>query len=77
MSPIRSCVGCGRKAPQQELLRFAARDGVLVAGAEEPGRGAYTCRRLACFERAVARRAFNRTLRCTVRIEQELSGLYT
>ena len=25
-----------------------------------PGRGVYTCRRLACFERAAARRAFNR-----------------
>jgi predicted RNA-binding protein YlxR (DUF448 family) len=43
-----------------------------------PGRGAYTCRRLTCFERAVARRAFNRTLRKTVRIDdQELASLYT
>jgi predicted RNA-binding protein YlxR (DUF448 family) len=42
-----------------------------------PGRGAYTCHRLACFERAVSRRAFNRTLRKTVRIDQELASLYT
>ena len=53
--PIRSCVGCGRKAPQHELLRFVACDGRLVPGSGEPGRGAYTCRRLSCFERAVAR----------------------
>lgn len=75
--PIRSCVGCGRKAPQSELLRFVAVEGTLVPGAGKPGRGAYTCRRLSCFERAAARRAFNRTLRRTVRVEPELSGLYT
>jgi uncharacterized protein len=75
--PIRSCVGCGRKAPQSELLRFVAEDGRLVPGAGRPGRGAYTCRRLPCFERAVARRAFNRTLRRTVQVEPALTALYT
>jgi uncharacterized protein len=75
--PTRSCVGCGRKAPQGELLRFVARDGRLVPGANEPGRGAYTCRRLSCFERAVSRRAFNRRLRKNVRVEPELASLYT
>ena len=75
--PTRSCIGCGRKAPQSELLRFVARDGLLVPGATEPGRGAYTCRRLSCFERAVARRAFNRTLKRNVRVEPELASLYT
>jgi predicted RNA-binding protein YlxR (DUF448 family) len=52
-------------------------NGVLVAGEKEPGRGAYTCRRLSCFERAVARRAFNRTLRRNVRVEPGLASLYT
>jgi predicted RNA-binding protein YlxR (DUF448 family) len=75
--PTRSCVGCGRKGPQPELVRFVAENGKLIAGAGRPGRGAYTCRRLACFERAVARRAFNRTLRQTVEIERCLTGLYT
>jgi predicted RNA-binding protein YlxR (DUF448 family) len=75
--PLRSCVGCGRKAPQTELLRFVAKDGRLIAAGTEPGRGAYTCRRLSCFERAVARRAFNRTLRQNVRVEPELASLYT
>jgi predicted RNA-binding protein YlxR (DUF448 family) len=75
--PIRSCVGCGRKAPQGQLLRFAAVDGQLVPGTGIAGRGAYTCRRLACFERAVSRRAFNRTLRKTVQIDQKLASLYT
>ena len=70
-------MGCGRKAPQSQLVRFVAEDGRLVPGSGRPGRGAYTCGRLSCFERAVARRAFNRTLRRTVRVEPELSGLYT
>jgi uncharacterized protein len=75
--PVRSCIGCGRKAPQRQLLRFVAKDGRLVSGTGEPGRGAYTCRRLSCFERAVSRRAFNRTLRQTVQIDPELASLYT
>lgn len=75
--PVRSCVGCGRKAPQDELLRFVAKDGMLAVGTGEPGRGAYTCQRLSCFERAVSRRAFNRTLRQNIRVEPELASLYT
>ncbi|MCP9487857.1 MAG: YlxR family protein [Gaiellaceae bacterium MAG52_C11] len=80
--PKRTCVGCGRKAPQAELLRFTAADGALVSGRTNPGRGAYTCRRLACFERAVDRRAFARVLRRTVSIDAllidpGLSRLYT
>jgi hypothetical protein len=37
----------------------------------------YTCRRLACFERALARRGFSRVLRRTVTVEPELARLYT
>ena len=74
--PIRTCAGCGRKAPQRELVRYSAVDGVLTPG-RGPGRGVYTCRRLACFERAASRRAFNRTLRRTVRVEPRLTALYT
>jgi predicted RNA-binding protein YlxR (DUF448 family) len=70
-------VGCGRKAPKEELLRFVARDGVLAFGAQDPGRGVYTCRRLACFERARERRAFSRTLRRTVHVDPALERIYT
>ena len=75
--PIRSCAGCGRRAPKSELVRFVERDGELTPGPKEPGRGVYTCRRLSCFERAASRRAFNRTLRRTVRVEPRLAALYT
>jgi predicted RNA-binding protein YlxR (DUF448 family) len=75
--PVRTCAGCGRKAPQSELLRFTAKDGTLSPGRHEPGRGVYTCRRLPCFERAAAGRAFARVLRRPVRVESSLSALYT
>ena len=74
--PIRTCAGCGRKAPQRELQRFGVKDGQLVQG-RGPGRGVYTCRRLACFERAAAHNAFARVLRRGVRIDPALSALYT
>ena len=72
--PTRTCVGCGRKAPQRELVRFVAPNGMLQRdeARRAPGRGAYTCGRPACFERAVAARAFSRTLRKNVRIPPEL-----
>jgi predicted RNA-binding protein YlxR (DUF448 family) len=75
--PIRRCVGCGRHAPQGELLRFAAEDGKLVQAREAPGRGAYTCRRLVCFERAQEQRAFARALRRAVQVDPALARLYT
>lgn len=76
--PIRTCAGCGRKAPQAELLRFGEREGRLVAVAGgAAGRSVYTCRRLSCFERARERRAFARTLRRTVTVDPALSRLYT
>jgi predicted RNA-binding protein YlxR (DUF448 family) len=74
---MRRCAGCGRRAPQGDLLRFAARDGELVAGRNVPGRGAYTCRSIECFERAAERRNFARVLKQPLRIEPGLRRLYT
>jgi uncharacterized protein len=74
--PVRTCAGCGRKAPQVQLVRFATLDGVLVQAASG-GRGVSTCRRLACFERAASRRAFNRILKETVRVDPALTRIYT
>ena len=76
-APTRTCVGCGRKAPQRELVRFVRARGSARAGhggGRLPGRGAYTCRRPSCFERAAARRAFARTLRRTVTIPSGLKA---
>jgi predicted RNA-binding protein YlxR (DUF448 family) len=58
-------------------MRFGARNGELVLGRQVPGRGAYTCKRLVCFERAAAQRGFARVLRQTVRVDPSLARLYT
>jgi predicted RNA-binding protein YlxR (DUF448 family) len=52
-------------------------EGVLTPGRDVPGRGAYTCRDASCFERAVGRRGFARTLRQAVAVDRELARLYT
>jgi predicted RNA-binding protein YlxR (DUF448 family) len=75
--PVRRCVGCGRRAPQGELVRFGVRDGKLVPDREAPGRGVYTCRRLVCFERALTHRAFARSLRRSVQVDPALARHYT
>jgi len=58
-------------------VRFVSRSGSLTPSERGPGRGVYTCRKLSCFERAASRRAFNRTLHESVRVEPELARLYT
>jgi len=75
--PVRRCAGCGRRAPQSELQRFAAAGGRLVPGRTAPGRGVYTCRSRACFERARLERGFARALRRRVEVDPELARLYT
>jgi len=62
-------VACGRRAPKAELARFVAApvaDGRALVRDDDgrlPGRGLYVCRSTACFDRAVARRAFRRAAR--------------
>ena len=58
-------------------MRFGARNGELVPGREIPGRGAYTCKRLDCFERAAAQRSFARVLRQAIQVDPSLARLYT
>ena len=76
--PVRTCAACRRKAPQSELMRFAAVDGTLVADPARrlPGRGAYTHPSAECFSRAVARGSFARHLNVRVRVPDELNALF-
>ena len=78
--PQRSCLGCREVRDKKDLLRFVlAPDRTLVPDLQMklPGRGAYTCRELACFERASGSGGFARVLRTPVRIDPSLSRLYT
>lgn len=67
-TPVRSCVGCGAKAPQNELARMTLREGALRLdeGVRAPGRGAYLHRRGGCWKAFVGRRGPVRSLRAPV-----------
>ncbi len=63
-------MGCRRTQDKAQLLRFVAVDGALTAdpAAILPGRGAYLHRDEGCWEAALGRRAFARTLRRRVAV---------
>ena len=64
---LRTCIGCRRVAEPAELVRIARRpDGSVAVGRAEPGRGAWLCPEVSCFELAVRRRAFGRALRVEI-----------
>jgi len=67
-------VGCGESAPKDLLLRFVARGGRIEADpdARLPGRGAYLHRDEACAREAVRRRGFERSLRTTLGLPDDL-----
>lgn len=64
--PQRTCVACGAKKAQSELLRVVSQGGgaphIDIKG-RAPGRGAYLCRQTACVEKAWARQGLPRALK--------------
>ena len=81
MEPVRTCVGCRARAPRSNLVRFVAREGVLVIDrrARLPGRGAWLHPTPECADAAMRRRSFVRALRVsgdlnTQTIEKRLNG---
>ena len=67
-APIRSCTGCGVRAPKAQLLRFvAAKSGLEIDVARRlPGRGAYLHADDSCWQAFVARKPPLRSLRRSV-----------
>ena len=66
--PVRTCVGCRRRASRSELVRLAVDDRgrvTLDVRAQRPGRGAYLCLTTGetCLAEARRRRALSRSLR--------------
>lgn len=56
--PIRTCIACRTSRPKRELMRIVRTpEGELVFDADQKarGRGAYLCRRRACWERVAQR----------------------
>jgi predicted RNA-binding protein YlxR (DUF448 family) len=66
VKPVRTCVGCRRKADKSELVRLVWQGTVVVDRAQRaPGRGAYLHPGPACAALAVKRRSLGRALRVT------------
>jgi uncharacterized protein len=62
--PVRTCVGCGARLAQKDLVRLRAAAGEVVVDRERSGgRGAWIHASDACLDRATKRRAFARVLR--------------
>ncbi|MDO5092809.1 MAG: YlxR family protein [Propionibacteriaceae bacterium] len=72
MEPIRTCIGCRRRAAQSELLRLVRRGDEIVDGTRPrlPGRGAYLHEE--CFGAAQKRLAFRRAFGPGAVISDEL-----
>ena len=69
--PMRRCVGCMESKPKQELIRIAFYEGMLTLDlkGDAKGRGAYICNSGECFDEAVKRKAFGRTLKAEISLE--------
>ncbi|TML42971.1 MAG: YlxR family protein [Actinobacteria bacterium] len=71
MTPRRTCIGCRRVRPQDELVRVArTAQGELVLSRRQPGRGAWLCPGSpVCLAAAERRGGFARALRASVSAE--------
>ena len=74
MTPVRTCIGCGRRDAQDRLVRIALADGRLALDPDRrtPGRGGYLHRDPACGEQFVRRRGPIRSLRHTASREERV-----
>ncbi|WP_082556421.1 YlxR family protein [Modestobacter sp. Leaf380] len=72
--PVRTCVGCRRRAPVTDLLRVVVRESRLTPDPARrlPGRGASVHPTPECLRAADRRRAFPRALRRSAPLETDL-----
>ena len=79
--PMRKCVGCGEMKPKKELLRIETGEFVVDALGKANGRGAYLCRSVECFQKAVKNRGLERSFKQAIppevyeRMEKEMGEL--
>ena len=82
--PRRKCVGCGEMKPKKELMRILrteSGDFVVDAEGKKNGRGAYICRSVECFRKAVRSRGLERSFKQEIpqdvydRLEKEMGEI--
>ena len=64
--PQRTCIGCGLKKDKKELVRIVRTpEGALQMDptGRMNGRGAYVCRDTACLDKALKKKALQRSLK--------------
>ena len=64
--PQRTCVCCRNRFDKSQLVKVVRVGGefkIDVSGKEQ-GRGAYVCKAPACLEKAIKKRAFDRSFHC-------------
>jgi predicted RNA-binding protein YlxR (DUF448 family) len=69
-TPERTCVGCRRRRPQDDLVRVRLHQGAVVpARPGDGGRGAYVCADETCLAAAQKKRAFARAFRAPAALD--------
>lgn len=67
--PMRQCVGCGEMKDKRSMLRVVKTPDdqiVLDSNGKQNGRGAYVCRNVECFRRAIRSKGLERSLKTTI-----------
>lgn len=73
--PERMCTGCMEMKPKRELIRVVKnKEGEIFMDltGKKPGRGAYICKNIECFEKAFKTKRLERNLE--TKIDEELYG---
>lgn len=82
--PMRKCVGCGEMKPKKELMRILKTENgefLVDADGKKNGRGAYICRSVECFRKAVKSKGLERSFKQQIpeevydRLEKEMDGI--
>lgn len=67
--PMRMCLGCQEMKPKKELIRVVKNKENEISldfTGKNPGRGAYICKNVSCFEKAKKGRKFERAFETSI-----------
>lgn len=67
--PLRQCNGCGQMAEKKSMIRIIKTNEneiFLDLTGRKNGRGAYICKSIECFDKAVSNRGFEKSLKTKI-----------
>ena len=67
--PVRQCIGCGGSKNKKEMIRVLKtpeEEFTVDATGRKNGRGAYLCRSMECFEKAVKGKGLERSFKMAI-----------